>query len=110
MGQAEAKVQTAIINFLSWVKAFVFKTIASNKGGIPDVIACVPLSKSQVDKWFETHDTIGLFVAIEVKKPGGKPDPLQIAQLRKIRDAGGEGFSADNIDKVKDQLYYVMES
>jgi len=110
MGKEEAKVQTHILNFLNWLKAFVFKTIASSKGGIPDVISCVPMTKTQVDKWFDTHETIGLFVAIEVKKPGGKPSHLQLVQLRKIREAGGLGFVADNLDEVKDQLNHLMES
>lgn len=41
--------------------------------GIPDVIACVN----------------GRFVALEVKRPGNKPTPLQRATLEQIQKAGG---------------------
>ena len=88
MGQAEAKVQKDIINWLTFQGAWVVKTIATNKGGTPDVIACLN----------------GFFIAIEVKQPGGTPSPLQLAQIIKIREADGIAFVADNLDKVKIML------
>jgi len=94
MGKEEAKVQTSIINWLVFLGAWVVKTIATTKNGTPDILACLR----------------GRFIGIEVKKPGGKPSPLQRVQLRKIREAGGIGFTADNLDEVKDQLNHLMES
>ena len=94
MGAEEAKVQTSIINWLVFLGAWVVKTIATTKNGTPDVLACLN----------------GRFIGIEVKKPGGKPSPLQRVQLRKIREAGGVGFTSDNLDDVKDQLNHLMES
>lgn len=88
MGQAEAKVQKDIINWLVFKGAWVVKTIATNKGGTPDVIACLN----------------GFFIAIEVKKPGGTPSPLQLAQIIKIHEANGIAFVTDNLDKVKIML------
>ncbi len=94
MGAEEAKVQTSIINWLIYLGAWVVKTIATSKNGTPDVLACLD----------------GQFIGVEVKKPGGKPSPLQRVQLRKIREAGGVGFTAESLNEVKDQLNYLMES
>jgi len=94
MGAEEAKVQTEIINWLVFLGAWVVKTIATTKNGTPDVLACLD----------------GQFIGIEVKKPGGKPSPLQRVQLRKIREAGGVGFTAESLNEAKDQLNYLMES
>ena len=103
----ETDVQKPIQNFLAWIKGFVLKTISTNKNGIPDIISCVPLTKEQTDKWFETHDKLGLFVAVEVKDKGKKARPLQLAQIRKINRAGGLGFEADSIEEAKLQLSQI---
>lgn len=58
--------------------------MASNKRGTPDILAVIS----------------GRFVAIEVKRPGGKPSKLQLAQLKRIEAAGGVAFVADSIDDV----------
>lgn len=88
MGKEEAKVQTAIINYLVWLGAWVVKTIATTKNGTPDVLACLN----------------GRFIGVEVKKPGGKADPLQRVQLRKIVEAGGLAMTADSLEGVKTML------
>lgn len=46
----------------------------------------------------------GIFIAIEVKAPGGKPTPPQLAQLRMIIKAGGIGAVLIGRDEVKMQL------
>ncbi len=94
MGVEEAKVQTSIINWLVFLGAWVVKTIATSKNGTPDILACLD----------------GQFIGIEVKKPGGTPSPLQRVQLRKIREAGGIGFTTDNLNEAKDQLNHLIDS
>lgn len=42
----------------------------------------------------------GIYVAIETKRPGGKPTSRQSATMREITDAGGIAFYADNIERV----------
>jgi hypothetical protein len=49
------------------------------KAGVPDIIACFN----------------GRFVAIEVKRPGKKPTPLQIRRLLEIERAGGFALWGD---------------
>lgn len=46
------------------------------KDGIPDILCCIN----------------GFFVGVEVKAPNGKPSPLQMYNIRKIRKAGGVAF------------------
>ena len=46
----------------------------------------------------------GKFIAIEVKKPGGKLSPLQEAFLHDIRAAGGVAFVAYSVDDVVNEL------
>ena len=94
MGAEEAKVQTSIINFLVYNGAWVVKTIATTKNGTPDILACLD----------------GQFIGIEVKKLGGKADPLQRVQLRKIRESGGLALTADNLNAVKDYLRHLIDS
>lgn len=43
------------------------------KSGIPDILVCLN----------------GCFLAIETKAPTGKPTPLQLHSIKKIREAGG---------------------
>ena len=43
------------------------------KSGVPDLLVCLR----------------GLFFGIELKAPNGRPSPLQIRALLKIREAGG---------------------
>jgi hypothetical protein len=47
--------------------------------GTPDILACVPCSVCKR----------GLFLGMELKIPGEKPDPLQESKGRRIRSAGG---------------------
>lgn len=46
------------------------------KSGIPDILACIN----------------GYFVGIEVKASNGRPSELQIYNINKIRQAGGQAF------------------
>jgi len=92
--KSEQQIQTEILNYLNYEGAFVFKTLASNKGGIPDIVGVMN----------------GQFIAIEVKKPGGRPTALQLVQIRKIKEAGGLACIAYDLETVKDYVNHLMES
>lgn len=47
---------------------------------------------------------LGQFLAIEVKHPGGKVSPEQVAFLQTVVRAGGIGFVAHSVDEVKEKL------
>ena len=82
---AESDIQSDILNYLKFLGAWTVKTITTNKGGTPDILACLR----------------GKFIAIEVKDTGKKATPLQKAQIRRIIKAGGIAFETDNLDKAK---------
>ena len=46
----------------------------------------------------------GLFFGIEVKDPGGKPTPIQLAQGARIKKAGGHFIIAKSLQDVKDYV------
>jgi len=82
---AESDIQSAILNYLKFLGAWTVKTVTTNKSGTPDILACLD----------------GKFVAIEVKDTGKKANPLQLAQIRRIRKAGGIAFETDNVEEAK---------
>lgn len=63
--------------------------IPSQSAGMSDIIGCL---------WG------GRFLAIEVKKKGGKVSPLQQAFLDEVNDNGGLGFVAYSLDEVIKKL------
>lgn len=96
---SEQHIQKAIIDYLKLKKFVVFKhrnvgikkengsyiPLPSGEKGISDVIAC---------------STKGVFVAIEVKKPGGRPSPDQLDFLARVKANGGIALLAYSIDDV----------
>lgn len=81
----EQKIQKDIVKYLESRGAYVVKVVKATKSGVPDVVACLN----------------GLFIAIEVKKPGGKVSKLQEYNISKVRDSGGLAFVAYGVEDVK---------
>ena len=69
----EQKVQTKLIRQLEKAGYYVIKLSATNKPGIPDLIAIPPGSDVEF---------------IEVKAPGKKPAPLQIYRIKELTNHG----------------------
>ena len=84
----ESVLQKRILTWLDSQGFWTVKTIATNKRGVPDIIACSPE---------------GLFYAIEVKAPGklSGVTKLQQYQIDQINQNGGKAFAADNLETVK---------
>lgn len=75
----EKNFENKIKTFLDEQGAWFIKYWAGSKftkDGIPDILCCIN----------------GYFVAIEVKAQNGKPSPLQLYNIKKIREAGGFAF------------------
>lgn len=96
----EQEIQKTIIDYLKLKKYVTFKhrnvgifkqktgsyiPLSFGEKGISDVIACSPK---------------GTFVAVEVKKKGGKPSPDQLDFLERIKANGGIGILAYSLDDV----------
>src|SRR3990167_10530073 len=100
---SEQQIQKTIIDYLRFKKYVVFKhhstgsTIREGKPvyfahgekGISDIIACSPK---------------GTFVAIEVKKPGGRPSPEQLDFLARVKANNGIGILAYSLDEVMEVI------
>lgn len=91
----EQDIQTSIMNYIKSIGGLPVKF--NNMGiyataGVSDILACIK----------------GRFVAIEVKKPGGKPSALQLNFIDAINKIGGLAFWADNLDDVKDKLKELL--
>lgn len=74
MGQ-EKRYENKIKNLLKENGAYVVKQFGCGftASGTPDLLCCLN----------------GRFIAIEVKAENGKPSPLQIHNIKKIRESGG---------------------
>ena len=98
--ETEQAVQKVIIDYLKLKKYLVFKhrnvgiykqatnsyiPLSFGEKGISDVIGCSPQ---------------GTFIAVEVKKPGGKPSPDQLRFLEEVKVRGGVGILAYSLDDV----------
>ena len=83
----ESKVQTRILKELKHRGIYCYKNIVTNRKGIPDIIVCFR----------------GRFIALEVKRQGGKPTELQIYNIKKIRESGGIArivYSWEDVEKL----------
>lgn len=75
----ESAFQNKVINFLKENDVWYVKYWAGSKftkEGIPDILACID----------------GTFHGIELKNETGKPSKLQLYNIKKIRDSGGEAY------------------
>ena len=64
------------------------KTIQCNQRGVPDILLCLN----------------GEFIGLEVKSDTGRPTKIQLAQMQRIRAAGGTAEIVTSVEDVKDIL------
>ena len=83
----EKKVENNIKGYLREKGAYVVKHHGSiySQVGVPDLLVCFK----------------GRFYGIEVKAPGESPSPLQLENIKRIKDSGGIAFVTDNLEEVK---------
>ena len=91
MPKLESKVQAEIIGALSAIPGCVVtRVLTSSTSGVSDLLVCYR----------------GVFIALEVKRSEKAADPLQIAYLNSIIDAGGAGAVVWNVDQAITVLMY----
>ena len=89
MARLESAITKDICNYLKTLdKCFFWKEHGGMYGtaGIPDIIICYK----------------GRFVALEVKRPGGKLTRLQAKAIKDIRAAEGGAYIVTSIEEVKE--------
>jgi hypothetical protein len=76
-----------------WVVLRNSRGVIKTPGGARVTFGCGPNGSSDLlcCAW-------GMFVAIEVKRPGGRASPAQSAFIQAIRGAGGHGFVAHSVE------------
>ena len=86
----ESEITATIREMLERLNARTIKICGGpyQENGIADLLVCLD----------------GKFIAIEVKRPGCKPTPLQIKFLDEIRRAGGIAFIASSLEDVVREL------
>ena len=107
--ELESRLQRRCQNAVKEAGGFVFKTHGSiyTRAGIPDLVACVPTTKENLQKmldddWFQ-DGKIGLFVSFEVKRENelNQVSDAQRIVGKEIRNAGGLWYAIDDSDLVK---------
>ena len=88
---SEQKLQKKIINWLKANGFWVFKTIACNRKGIMDIIACSPR---------------GRFIGIEVKYGANQPSKLQSWNIQEVTKLGGYAFVTWDLETV---IYHLRQ-
>ena len=82
----ESKIQAKIIKYLKAEGYSVFKTVACNRRGISDIIACSPA---------------GRFLALEVKQVKGVVSPLQELYIKEVLKNNGVAGVVRSVEDVK---------
>lgn len=92
--EREKTIENRIKNYLKKNNIYYFKVHGNGfqKVGIPDIVACIN----------------GTFTGIEVKRPGGKPSPLQIANIEQIRNNGGSAEIVYSFEEAKQFIDSVL--
>lgn len=91
----ESDIQTKILRWAEKLeKVWIVKYPGGTYGrkGVPDLILSVK----------------GRFLAIEVKKPGGKPTELQIREQTKIRMTGSRSEIVETFEEAKKIILEVL--
>lgn len=100
----EREVQAAIVHYLRTLGLHVERR---NVGMVPVGAASAGKFRASAEKGASDLLVIlpgGRFCAIEVKRPGGKPSPAQVAYLERVNRAGGLGFVATSAAEVRGVL------
>ncbi len=76
-----------ICKYLVGIAAWFFRPYQAGygKSGVPDIVACVPMTITQEMVGMR----VGVFTSIEVKREGKEPTALQDARITEIKDSAG---------------------
>lgn len=85
----------------SEIKSEICRTLR-RAGALPVVIWQGPMSRKGVSDVLVCYE--GRFVAVEVKRPGGKASPEQKRFIKDVESAGGIGMVVDNVEDVIERL------
>lgn len=90
----EKNIENKIKSYLKSKGAYYVKYHGNqfSQVGVADILACYK----------------GRFIAIEVKNETGKPSPLQLANQKMVKDAGGISLIARSVKEVADEIDKII--
>ena len=114
MAEAESVIQEKMMKAFRKRGAYVYKNAQNEytEKGRPDLSACVPVTVKRLLKLFGEDATIGIFMSVEVKRPGHMNEVSEAQKIvgSKIQSAGGFWFLLDNVQDVNAILDKLMET
>ena len=109
--ERESKTQRKVIDIIRRRGGYVYKNAQNmyTEKGRPDLTACLPVKVSTLSKLFGEDKTIGIFVGIEMKRPGHLNDVSDAQHVvgRQIKKSSGLWFAIDDplvIEALLDKL------
>lgn len=112
MAEAESVIQEKMMKAFRHRGAYVYKNAQNEytEKGRPDLSACVPVTAGRLVELFDADTTIGVFVSVEVKRPGHLNEVSEAQKIvgSKIQSAGGFWFLLDNVQDVNAFLDKLM--
>ena len=106
--ELESRLQRRCQQIIKDNGAFVFKTHGNiyTRAGLPDLVACVPVTKENLqkmldDNWFKDNK-IGIFVSFEIKRENHLSELSKAQEIvgKEIQNAGGIWFTVDDSDLI----------
>lgn len=103
--ERERRTQEKTMRVIRRYGGYVYKNAQSmyTEKGRPDLTACVPTTLKTLSEMFGENATIGVFVGIEMKRPGALDEVSTAQQIvgRQIKKASGIWLAIDDPDVVE---------
>lgn len=111
--ERERKTQEKTMRVIRKYGGYVYKNAQNmyTEKGRPDLTACVPVTLKTLLKIFGEDATIGVFMGIEMKRPGLVENTSKAQEIigRQIKDAAGMWFAIDDPDIIEGLLMKFTE-
>ena len=111
--ERERKTQDKTIRVIRKYSGYVYKNAQNmyTEKGRPDLTACVPTTLKTLSKIFGENAEIGIFIGIEMKRPGLVDDTSTAQEIvgRQIKKAKGLWFAIDDPDIIEALMIKLTE-
>ena len=103
--ERERKTQEKTMRIIRNYGGYVYKNAQNmyTEKGRPDLTACIPVSLKTLIKIFGENATVGLFLGIEMKRPGMIENTSEAQEIvgRQIKKSKGLWFAIDDPDVIE---------
>lgn len=113
MTERERKTQRKTMDVIEKYGGYVYKNAQSmyTEVGRPDLTACIPTTLARLEKLFGKDAKVGIFVGIEMKRPGALDDVSDAQKIvgRKIKKSSGLWFAIDDPQVIEALMVRLTE-